>query len=584
MDKDEYRSLSRMLEEYNRLTKPIADQLKLQTKWESIISPIQRMVEMNGEILAGAVKIDTGLADEIKALVTAYQPLIDEAKAVESMMGVAKFAELVKPQIYVPGISDSLIEGIAKPWQTELKVISDIDMPGLTALSSEFGKLCSLEKEIAGLSKITEQFGQITSVSAQIASLAQINLTDAWRQAVVPPELISGLNQFSLKQYGIIKKASDPKEIAWRFALVDTASKIVDNQVSWGTELAIESETDAPDTEAAVPDLSELPVLLSSAKRDDKSVEDVFKYSGLNILTEKAKIIYTNAKLINGLCRQKGQEEVFPGSSLASWGIDLVGAFCRDAESLNDIVSILRKMFMRDTVMNKLEDKSALDLLVECEEGEKKGTITKKQNKIYDQVIVAEERLIEILEQMPTQTLINEDKISTDVFRALLNVQKNPIYIGQKENTINDGIRDMLDSNYGLKDQTRQGLSESGKDAGEVDLMLYNDGLPIALMEGLKLSSVDTTKIDSHINKALENYNPIGCPLVYILMYVTAKGFKEFWEKLVKHLMALKFSYEVLEGLCEIGPVYGDSRHGKLILQRNGIPINVHVYAIAMKE
>lgn len=583
MKKDEYRSLSRMLEEYNRLTKPIAEQLKLQTKWESIISPIQRIVEMNGEILAGAVKIDTGLADEIKALVTAYQPLIDEAKAVESMMGVAKFAELVKPQIYVPGISDSLIEGIAKPWQTELKVISDIDMPGLTALSSEFGRLCSLEKEIAGLSKITEQFGQITSVSAQIASLAQVNLTDAWKQAVVPPELILGLNQFSLKQYGLIKKASDPKEIAWRFALVDTASRIVDNQVSWGTELATESENDAPDTEAVVPDFSELPILLSSAKRDDKSVEDVFKYSGLNILSEKAKIIYSKARLINDLCKQKGQEEFFPESSLVSWGIDLAGAFCRDAESLNDVVLILRRMFIRDTVMNMLEDGSALDLLVECEEGEKKGTITKKQNKIYDQVIVAEERLIEIIEQMPTQTLINEDKISTDVFRALLNVQKNPIYIGQKENTINDGIRDMFDGNYGLKDQTRQGLSESGKDAGEIDLVLYNDGLPIALMEGLKLSSVDTTKIDSHINKALDNYNPIGCPLVYILMYVTAKGFKEFWEKLVKHLMAFKFSYEVLEGLCEIGPVYGDSRHGKMILQKNGIPINVHVYAIAMK-
>ena len=324
-------------------------------------------------------------------------------------------------------------------------------------------------------------------------------------------------------------------------------------------------------------------MLLSSAKRDDKSVEDVFKYSGLNILTEKAKIIYTNAKLINGLCRQKGQEEVFPGSSLASWGIDLAGAFCRDVESLNDIISILRKMFVRDTVVNKLEDKGALDLLVECEEGERKGTITKKQNKIYDQVIVAEERLIEILEQMPNQTLINEDKISTDVFRALLNVQKNPIYIGQKENTINDGIRDMLDGSYGLKDQTRQGISESGKDAGEIDLMLYNDGFPIALMEGMKLSSVDVTKIDSHINKALVNYDPIGCPLVYILMYVTTKGFKDFWENLVKHLITFKFSYEVLEDLCEISTAYTDSRHGKLILQRNGLPISVHVYAIAMK-
>ena len=38
MDKDEYRSIPRMLEEYNRLTKPIAEQLEIQTKWEGMIS------------------------------------------------------------------------------------------------------------------------------------------------------------------------------------------------------------------------------------------------------------------------------------------------------------------------------------------------------------------------------------------------------------------------------------------------------------------------------------------------------------------------------------------------------------------
>jgi len=179
--------------------------------------------------------------------------------------------------------------------------------------------------------------------------------------------------------------------------------------------------------------------------------------------------------------------------------------------------------------------------------------------------------------------LINEETISADVLRILLKVQGNRIYNGQNENTINDGIRDMLGEKYDLRDQTRQGESESGKDAGEVDLMLYNEGLPVALMEGLKLDSVDTTKIDSHINKAMVNYDPIGCPLVYILMYVTAKKFDEFWEKLVNHLLAFKFSYELLEGLRDISTAYTDSRHGKLILQRNGLSISVHVYAIAMK-
>lgn len=62
----------------------------------------------------------------------------------------------------------------------------------------------------------------------------------------------------------------------------------------------------------------------------------------------------------------------------------------------------------------------------------------------------------------------------------------------RSEDNINDYVRDML-VNRGYKeirDQTRHGLSVSGKSAGEVDLLISKAGKEAALIEGLKLGSV----------------------------------------------------------------------------------------------
>lgn len=61
MNNEIYQSLSRMMEEYYRLIKPITEQLQLQKKWESITSPILRLTEMNREILSNARIIDAEL-------------------------------------------------------------------------------------------------------------------------------------------------------------------------------------------------------------------------------------------------------------------------------------------------------------------------------------------------------------------------------------------------------------------------------------------------------------------------------------------------------------------------------------------
>ena len=257
---DMFRSLSRMAEEYDRLVSSLIKQLDIYDQWHEIESPLLRVAEMHDDVLRGVTAFDTSLARHLSSITEPYQPMLDNMAAVESMMGT-RFSELVRPQIYVPGISAGLsalasasaqlgnkvqiaqaASGVAaiaeqtaqvlKPWQTDLSAISAFD----TAIdNSTFGRLVGMEKAVAGLSSVIAQYDQMTSISAQIASLQQVGLSDAWKRAITPPELLLGLNDFAVKQYEHIQKATDNRSIVWRLGLIDVASKFVDAQVAWGS-------------------------------------------------------------------------------------------------------------------------------------------------------------------------------------------------------------------------------------------------------------------------------------------------------------------------------------------------------------
>ena len=62
----------------------------------------------------------------------------------------------------------------------------------------------------------------------------------------------------------------------------------------------------------------------------------------------------------------------------------------------------------------------------------------------------------------------------------------------------------MLGMKYEKVDQTRQGDSVSGKDAGSIDIQLLKDGMPVVMIEALKLSSLDQNELSIHIDKVLK--------------------------------------------------------------------------------
>lgn len=186
------------------------------------------------------------------------------------------------------------------------------------------------------------------------------------------------------------------------------------------------------------------------------------------------------------------------------------------------------------------------------------------------------------------KSLDKEDKstfslLNKDFLKALISVQKNHLYIGKTEDEINDYIRDMLQIKWDVHDQTRQGESETGKQAGEVDFVFMNKGMPFALAEALKTDSMNEAYIHKHITKAIDNYNPSGYPFVFLVMYVTTKDFIAFWSKCFSYLQAYDYHYDVSSEIAEYELPYTEIRQARTIIIRNGKFVTIQFYAVHMK-
>ena len=149
--------------------------------------------------------------------------------------------------------------------------------------------------------------------------------------------------------------------------------------------------------------------------------------------------------------------------------------------------------------------------------------------------------------------LSNAARLNADIASSQV-VLRDLLQIGQRfclncafngassENSMNDYFRDLLfmKGYTEIKDQTRHGLSVNKKDSAEVDILLTKDGKEIAIYEGLKLSSVSTTYIDTHISKAVVNYNALGTS-TFIVAYVDVSDFDSFWNRYVSYLQSYSF-------------------------------------------
>lgn len=166
----------------------------------------------------------------------------------------------------------------------------------------------------------------------------------------------------------------------------------------------------------------------------------------------------------------------------------------------------------------------------------------------------------------------NAQVIKEEIVRIGENLSNNILYTDDiSEDSINDFFRDFLErlDCFEVKDQTRHGLSSNGSAAGEVDILLQKDGREAAIIEGLKLSCVNTSYIGEHIRKATINYNPLGTP-VFILAYVSTNDFEKFWLHCLEFLKGYSFDARVEKSILSEATPNAACRLASAVLSRDG--------------
>ena len=136
--------------------------------------------------------------------------------------------------------------------------------------------------------------------------------------------------------------------------------------------------------------------------------------------------------------------------------------------------------------------------------------------------------------QLIEDYLKQDINLTEEFISACAKIADNPAsYTGFDEDGLNREIRNFLDSaisrfGYTIADQTQQGLGETSKRAGELDIRISKNGIPVAIFEGL--IHKDKKYFYGHIQKAISQYNGSGCKSVYVVEYSKNKGFGHFWD------------------------------------------------------
>lgn len=97
-----------------------------------------------------------------------------------------------------------------------------------------------------------------------------------------------------------------------------------------------------------------------------------------------------------------------------------------------------------------------------------------------------------------------------------------------------------------MRDQTRRGISNAGKGAGEVDILIYKDEIPVTVIEALNLASLRTDYLNTHIDK-IYKYDTLGNAYNFIISYVKVSDYGRFWNSYCNHIKQHKYPFPLIE-------------------------------------
>jgi len=163
-------------------------------------------------------------------------------------------------------------------------------------------------------------------------------------------------------------------------------------------------------------------------------------------------------------------------------------------------------------------------------------------------------------------------EIVISIIESCISLQGNKRVYEGTEDDMTMYIRDLLTHRkYRVMDQTKRGVSSTGKQSGELDLLIQDKDLtPLMIVEALKLNSISKTSIDLHINKIF-GYDANGLKNNMMLLYISSSDFDKFCNRYYLYLKSGLFDYE-LDNIREVKlnkysdlKIYESSyyRHGK---------------------
>lgn len=190
-----------------------------------------------------------------------------------------------------------------------------------------------------------------------------------------------------------------------------------------------------------------------------------------------------------------------------------------------------------------------------------------------------------------SKNIICDDKIADiektlyeDIIYCCEKIQADFTLKTALENTINDRIRNLLDAKgYDVKDQTRHGSSATGKDAGNLDILIKMGNFPIALVEALRLDSVKKEYISEHIDK-IYKYDTLGFKFNFLISYVKTKNFKDFCNRYIKLIQGLEYPYVLIQCMVCDSKQHPEIRTIEMVLDREGIETKLYHVVIHMPE
>lgn len=124
------------------------------------------------------------------------------------------------------------------------------------------------------------------------------------------------------------------------------------------------------------------------------------------------------------------------------------------------------------------------------------------------------------------------DKVLNDLIEVSSRMLERK-YQKKIEDLINDDLVDLLRTKgHSISDQTRSGMSSSGKGAGELDIMIRRaNGIPVTIIECFRLESCGSKNVVvvEHINKLLSKYDTHELKRKFIVVLGEATRFDNLW-------------------------------------------------------